>query len=397
MKNNISIILSKYKRAIIREANPIYFKIYLMKLYQGSSFSNTLIFTNEVKEIKEYVIKFSKFLGLIDNSGDLTSLGKYLLFSSNFIEDFYKVIILNDEDFYNFTIDLIENDIEYEKLNNQYFSNFFQVVSKSLKEFLISVGLITEKSIDKQFLNSWQRQKTETSERISHQFLNILNKIDPSKITENKQYIIKKFNNNQDLKFILENTKVELMINFEEFEDFKVKLDLLFNSIDLRSNMENSLFSDLFYYNPKIKEKIVIDNKSIEKSQSLRNRFLRNVLFSIYNECQICTTSVVKIPEIITKDKGIYLEIHHIIPISMKNDTEKWDNYYNDNTNFNQYFKNNLDNIKNMISLCSHHHTKLHYEYPQWKFFCDENNECYFNNGINKINIKSFRNHYIVE
>ncbi len=396
MKNNISDILSKVKRSIIREINPIYFKIYLMKSFQGNNFSDALVFKNEIKEIEEFIITISTFLGVIDKDEDLTSLGKFLLFSSNFVEDFYKLLILNDEDFYYFIIDLIENNMEYERLNDEYLSNFFQIVSPSLKEFLISVGLIIEKSIDLQLLNSWERQATEKFERISYQLFNILNKINPDKIIENKKYIIKKFNSNSDLKLIFDDN-IKLRINFEEFKDFKEKLDLFFNSLDFSFNIENSIFLDLVYYNPKIKDKIVIDNNRIQKSQTLRSRFLRNTTISIYNECQICAVSKDKIPEIITRDKGIYLEVHHIIPISLQNDIEKWINYYNYNNNFDKYFKDNLDNIKNMISICSHHHTKLHYEYPQWKFFCDNRDEVFFNNSINIIKIKTFKNHYCID
>lgn len=388
MITNISIILSKFKKEIVEEINPIYFRIYLMKQIKKKKFINSLTFENNVEDIEDYIIAVSKFLGFVDENNNLTPLGKYFLFSTNIIEDFFKILMINDEDFRNFIIDLDENPKNIDKLQENYLSGFFRVVPSSLTNFFVSIGLIIEGSFNFKLIKTWKRQKTPISNRISNIFLNIINKVNPSDFIENLKKIIDKFNEEQSFNRILDENHIELIINFEEFEVFKQKLEIFFNSYDFNLDTDSSFFSDSI-----IKESRTISTPN--RDISSRNHFLRNLLVSLYNGCQICEALVNKIPKILMKNNEPYLEVHHIIPISMQNKSEEqWEKKYSKNDNFKD-FKNNLDNLKNMITLCAHHHAFLHYEFPQWKFIIDEKNMVYFHNGKEKINIKILDKHYI--
>ncbi|GAG09774.1 unnamed protein product, partial [marine sediment metagenome] len=268
-----------------------------------------------------------------DESGCLTPLGKYFLYSTNFVKDFFKLIMLNDKDFCNFIIELDENKVKFEKLHdNNYLSRFFRVVPISLMPFFISIGLIIEGTFNMKLIKSWNRQIAPISERISNIFLNILNKINPSDFDVNKKKVINKFNEGQNLKHIIDEENVELIINFEEFEDFNQKLHNFFNTIDINPNIEDSLFPDLDNYDPIHNKQEIEPNPSRKKA--LRSRFLRNIIVSLYNDCQICAAITNKIPRIIMKNNDIYLEVHHIIPISKQNDSEQWINYYSINSYF---------------------------------------------------------------
>lgn len=414
-KHNLSSILSKIDENIVKQLNPIYFKIYLLRKTQKKTFSNIFKFQSNLKDIEDYLNKISNFLGFLDKNGKLSALGKYFCFSTNILEDFYRLIILNDEDFYNFIVDLKEKNKEFKDLNTIYLSNFFLIVSKTLETFFSTIGLIQKDQLNQELLNSWTMYKTQFSERFCNIILNILNIIDSENFLKYEMLILEKFNNNQKIQNYKLKNQVKLLINVKEFEDFKNNLKNFFKMVDFQSyistnsSFRNTFFKDFNFFGKSVfkdskKEKNINNRTKINEEisinaknsiQSLRNQCLRNILVSLYYECQICAASSNKIPKIINQDGDPYLEVHHIIPLSYGDKKNKWSKFYKFNQEIEKILVENLDNPLNMITLCPHHHRMLHFEYPKWVFQnVDLDKLPYFTNIKNEMQIFSLEKHF---
>ena len=99
MKTSLTNIIGQFKKSIIQEINPIYFKKFLIKTFKNQDSNVSLVFENS-REPERYITAIYRFLGILGEQNKLTPLGKYLYFSSNFLEDFFKLLVLSDEDFY---------------------------------------------------------------------------------------------------------------------------------------------------------------------------------------------------------------------------------------------------------------------------------------------------------
>lgn len=408
-QKKIVLVLASFEGNLIGRVSPLFFKNYLISKLVGTRFSTIIELEGKAVNIEEYVLKISKFLGFLNEKCKLTDLGKYFCFSTDLLNDFFKLIIINDSDFEQFKVALVNMGItDIDSLTDDWVSNYFYIYPESLKNFLKSIGLYLDNQINIDLLNSTFRYEEKYSERVSNVLFNILNCIKPSKILENKQQIIQKFNSNQNFEDleILRDHPIKLLIKIKEFDDFKSNLKDFFKLIDLKSFIiENPHFfnrrmiEDLrnldkeFFEKPEI-HRTQTANGTISRRQSIRSEEIKKLINSWHTKCQICEGSDEKIPEIIMKTGDPYLEAHHIIPLGERNNKETWVQYYAYNDRLDPVFTQNLDHIKNLILICIHHHKKLHREYPQWKFFVEDDNNCFFYNGIKKLKIKSWDFHY---
>ncbi|MHA1249047.1 MAG: HNH endonuclease [Candidatus Helarchaeota archaeon] len=395
MKVKIVDILNLFNKNLITLVSPIYLRLFLLNIIQNEKFIHIENKRIKNERLNEYLLKISQYIGFLDNNLKISVLGKYFCFSTDLYTDFYKLLTLKDEEFRSLVIDLIENKKTDEPLKIKYVSNFYLYFNEKLFDFFKAMNFIgNDNKINKDLLYSWKRNyNIDYLDRVLNILLNILNKINPQNVKANYKQISRVFNNNQSFKTILKKDEVNLIMNYEEFSVFQRYLEKFFKNFNTNVYLNNSTDRFINTLLDLEKKENYLQIRDYTKSEYVRNREWRDLLISIYKECQICSKQINKIPEIKTESGKIYLEVHHIIPLSLQTEKEKWRLYYRYNHQIENLLLNNLDNYKNMIVLCAHHHKMIHYDFPKWILYYN-NNAPYFFNGQKKIYIKAFNEHY---
>lgn len=142
------------------------------------------------------------------------------------------------------------------------------------------------------------------------------------------------------------------------------------------------------YTDEKNEEKLIdlqnkVNNKNITIQElAYRSRKLVELLKEIYGyKCQICDENS-PIPPIVLENGRCYVEVHHIIALK-------------DQDSFNDESDIILDNYKNAMVVCPHHHKYLHYHLGGFVKIKRKNNNYYFENEHEKLLIRS--NHHLEE
>jgi len=389
----LSSIIKKYDADTINLVDPLKVKLFLLKIYKNNEYK--MIFRSEKENDPElnFLVEISTYLQFIEKEGDLTPLGFYFIFSTDYITDFFKFLMIQDKEFYSFCIELIESEVKIASFNLENISNFFILVPETIIEFFTSIDLLNiENGVNVNMLESWKvNYKIDLSNRIFSIFNNIL-KINYISNLEQRNSILDELGIDINYDGQLTKKIVKMEINFSEFDLFEEKLSDFYKILKDRNiiNKESIL---------KILELILEENLNQKKKsyyqQSIwiRNQNLKRFILTIYEECQLCHGKDFKIEPIIMKSGEKYLEIHHIIPISEQKNPQIWNQFYKLNNYKKAIFKNSLDHPANLICVCPYHHKMLHYGYPQWKFYIDKDSE-YFFNGKRRITIKSIKTHY---
>lgn len=112
-----------------------------------------------------------------------------------------------------------------------------------------------------------------------------------------------------------------------------------------------------------------------------RNQTLVRELKKLYDyECQLCHPEEA-IPKIVKADGTKYIEMHHIIPVSSIQQSD-----VNDESNV------LIDDYKNCLVLCPHHHKVLHFQNGGYMEVEKNNEELYLINQQDDSKIKIYKN-----
>lgn len=119
-----------------------------------------------------------------------------------------------------------------------------------------------------------------------------------------------------------------------------------------------------------------INTETVETRRNKRSQRLVNLLKELYDyQCQICGEET-NIPVINMSNGRNYVEVHHIVPLHNQA-------FFDDESTY------TLDNYKNAIVVCPHHHKVLHYEKGGgYEKIVLKNGVLHFSNSLNFIEIK---------
>lgn len=144
------------------------------------------------------------------------------------------------------------------------------------------------------------------------------------------------------------------------------------------NTINNDVFDDLIKESEEYQQEILDKLNSLQtkyvdanidiKDKAKRNENLINLMKKLYHfNCQLCNEDNGHIPPIEKQNGELYVEVHHITSFSSA-----------DETNIEI-----IDNFKNAVVVCPHHHKVLHYQNGGFNKIIKENNEMFF---IDKMN-----------
>lgn len=159
----------------------------------------------------------------------------------------------------------------------------------------------------------------------------------------------------------------EVVNNWGFFRLKKTDLDKVEEESLNKEDIEN-LLADM---------QILINKEEVEISRQKRSQRLVKTLKEMYDyQCQICGELLI-IPEIQMQNGNKYVEVHHIVPLHQQD-------------SLNDESESILDDYKNAIVVCAHHHKVLHYENGGYLDIKKIHGELYFvNNNGNRLIIRS--------